>query len=62
MTSVFDSHGMSRYGLVCTPDIDHSEILYIVMVMLRGVSAIFDCNHQITATNGKDELERLQLR
>ncbi len=27
---VLDSHGMSRYGLVCTPDTDHSEILYIV--------------------------------
>jgi len=62
MTSIFDSHIMGRYGLICTPDTDHSEILYVVIVKLRGVSAIFDCNRQITATNGKDELERLQLR
>ncbi len=35
MTSIFDSHGMSRYGLVCTPDTDHSVILYIVIITIK---------------------------
>ena len=34
MMGIFDSHGMSRYGLVCTPDNDHSEILYIVIITM----------------------------
>ena len=34
MTSIFDSHGMRRYGHVCTPDTDHSEILYIVILTI----------------------------
>ena len=39
MMGILDSHGMSRYGLVCTPDTDHSEILYIVIFVIKG--AIF---------------------
>ena len=35
MTSIFDSHGMSRYGHVCTPDTDHSEILYVVIITIK---------------------------
>ena len=35
MMGIFDSHGMSRYGLVCTPDTDHSEILYIVILTIK---------------------------
>lgn len=35
MTSIFDSHIMGRYGLVCTPDTDHSEILYIVIITIK---------------------------
>ena len=35
MTSIFDSHGMSRYGHVCTPDTDHSEILYVVILTIN---------------------------
>ena len=31
MTGIFDSHGMSRYGLICTPGTSHSEILHIVI-------------------------------
>ena len=53
---------MGLSGLICPRHTHHNEILYVVIGLLRGVSAIFDCNHQITATNGKDELERLQLR
>ena len=34
MTSIFDSHGMSRYGLICTRDTDHSELLYIVILTI----------------------------
>lgn len=36
MMGILDNHIMGRYGLNCTPDISHSEILYIVMVMLSG--------------------------
>ena len=35
MKSIFDSHGMSRYGLICTPDTNHGEILYIVIITLK---------------------------
>ena len=35
MTSIFDSHGMSRYGHVCTPDTDHREILYVVIITIK---------------------------
>jgi hypothetical protein len=31
MMGILDSHIMGRYGLICTPDTDHSEILYIVI-------------------------------
>ena len=34
MMGILDSHGMSRYGLVCTPDANHSEILYIVILTI----------------------------
>ena len=34
MTSIFDSHIMGIYGLTCTPDIDYSEILYIVIITI----------------------------
>ena len=32
---IFNSHIVARYGLVCTPDIDHSEILYIVIITIN---------------------------
>ena len=35
MMGILYSHGMSRYGLVCTPDTDHSEILYIVILTIK---------------------------
>jgi hypothetical protein len=31
MMGILDSHIMGRYGLICTPDANHSEILYIVI-------------------------------
>ena len=31
MMGILDSHIMGRYGLICTPDTNHSEILYIVI-------------------------------
>ena len=34
MMGIFDSHIMARYGLTCTPDTDHSEILYIVIITI----------------------------
>ena len=34
MMSIFGSHIMARYGLICTPDIDHSEILYVVILTI----------------------------
>ena len=34
MMGIFDSHIMARYGLICTPDIDHSEILYVVIITI----------------------------
>ena len=34
MTSIFDSHVMSRYGLVCTSGAEHSEILYVVIITI----------------------------
>ena len=33
--SIFGSHIMARYGLICTPDIDHSEILYVVIITIN---------------------------
>ena len=35
MTGILDSHIMGRYGLICTPDTDHSEILYIVIITIK---------------------------
>ena len=35
MMSIFDSHIMVRYGLICTPDIDHSEMLHIVFMTIK---------------------------
>ena len=32
MMGILDSHIMGRYGLICTPDTNHSEILYIVIL------------------------------
>ena len=32
---ILDSHIMGRYGLICTPDIDHSEILYVVIITIK---------------------------
>ena len=34
MMGIFDSHIMARYGLTCTRDTDHSEILYIVILTI----------------------------
>jgi hypothetical protein len=31
MMDIFDSHIVARHGLICTPDTNHSEILYIVI-------------------------------
>ena len=31
---ILDSHIMGRYGLICTPDANHSEILYIVILTI----------------------------
>ena len=39
MMGILDSHIMGRYGLICTPDTDHSEILYIVIITI--ICAIF---------------------
>ena len=35
MMSIFGSHIMARYGLICTPAIDHSEILHIVFITIK---------------------------
>ena len=35
MMGILDSHIMGRYGLVCTPDANHSEILYIVIITIK---------------------------
>ena len=35
MTGILVSHIMARYGLICTRDTDHSEILYIVILTLK---------------------------
>ena len=32
---IFNSHIVARYGLICTRDTDHSEILYIVILTLK---------------------------
>jgi hypothetical protein len=32
---ILDSHIMGRYGLICTPDTNHSEILYIVIITIK---------------------------
>jgi len=37
MMGILDSHIMGRYGLICTPDTNHSEILYIVIVKHCGI-------------------------
>ena len=34
MMDIFDSHIVARHGLICTPDTDHSEILYIVILTI----------------------------
>ena len=34
MMGIFSSHIMARYGLICTPDTDHSEILYVVIITI----------------------------
>ena len=34
MMDIFDSYILARYGLVCTPDANHSEILYIVIITI----------------------------
>jgi len=35
MMGILDSHIMGRYGLICTPDTNHSEILYIVILTIK---------------------------
>ena len=35
MMDIFDSHIVAKHGLICTPDADHSEILYIVILTLK---------------------------
>ena len=35
MMGILDSHIMGRYGLICTPDTNHSEILYIVIITIK---------------------------
>ena len=35
MMGILDSHIIGRYGLICTPDTDHSEILYIVILTIK---------------------------
>ena len=32
---IFNSHIVARYGLICTPDTDHSEILYVVIITIK---------------------------
>ena len=34
MMGILDSHIMGRYGLICTPDTEHSEILYVVIITI----------------------------
>ena len=34
MMGTFSSHIMARYGLICTPDTSHSEILHIVIITI----------------------------
>ena len=34
MMCIFNSHIVARYGLICTPDTDHSEILYVVILTI----------------------------
>ena len=31
MMNIFNSHIMGIYGLICTPDTNHSEILHVVI-------------------------------
>ena len=35
MMCIFNSHIVARYGLICTPDTDHSEILYVVIFVIK---------------------------
>ena len=60
MMGIFDSHGMSRYGLVCTPDTDHSEILYIVMAkVIRRIFSEYNAGkspRKIAASLNKDKI------
>ena len=35
MMGILDSHIMGRYGLICTPDTNHSEILYVVILTIK---------------------------
>ena len=35
MMRILDSHIIGRYGLICTPDTDHSEILYVVIITIK---------------------------
>ena len=34
MMDIFNSHIVARHGLICTPDTNHSEILYIVIITI----------------------------
>ena len=34
MMCIFNSHIVARYGLICTPDTEHSEILYVVIITI----------------------------
>ena len=34
MMCIFNSHIVARYGLICTRDTDHSEILHIVVLTI----------------------------
>ena len=34
MKGIFDSHIVARHGLICTPDANHSEILYVVIITI----------------------------
>ena len=35
MMCIFNSHIVARYGLICTRDTDHSEILHIVILTIN---------------------------
>ena len=43
MMCIFNSHIVARYGLICTRDTDHSEILYIVInTIICTINTLYD--------------------